>query len=96
MGRYKIILTDTAKKHLLEWKKAGQIIALKRIERIFIELSENPYSGIGFPELLKYNLAELWSRQIDKKNRIIYQVNNQNISVIIISARGHYGEKKTI
>ena len=93
MGRYKIILTDTAKNHLREWQKSGQIIALKRIERILIELSDNPYSGIGSPEPLKYNLAELWSRKIDKKNRIVYQINDQIVTVFIISAKGHYTDK---
>ena len=49
--------------------------------------------SLGSPEQLKYNLVELWSRQIDKKNRIIYQINNQIVAVFIISARGHYGDK---
>jgi toxin YoeB len=51
MGKYKIALTDRAKVHLSEWKKSGQLIALKKIERIFIELSTTPFSGIGSPEL---------------------------------------------
>ena len=93
MDRYKIILSDTAKNHLRDWQRSGQIIAIKRIERILVELSQHPYSGIGSPEQLKYNLVELWSRQIDKKNRIIYQINNQIVAVFIISARGHYGDK---
>ena len=56
-------------------------------------ISNNPYTGIGSPEPLKYNLAEYWSRQIDKKNRIIYQVQEEEVTVIIIAAKGHYGEK---
>jgi hypothetical protein len=30
---------------------------------------------------------------IDKKNRILYQINNQIVTVFIISAKGHYGDK---
>jgi toxin YoeB len=93
MGRYKIALTDRAKTHLAEWKMSGQLIALKKIERIFNELSNTPYSGIGSPEPLKYNLSEFWSRQIDRKNRIIYQVNEEVVTVFIISVKGHYGDK---
>lgn len=93
MGKYKIALTDRAKDHLSDWKKSGQLIALKKIERIFIELSNTPYSGIGSPEQLKYKLAECWSRQIDKKNRIIYQVNDEEVTVFIVSAKGHYADK---
>ena len=93
MGKYKIALSERAKDHLLEWKKSGQLIALKKIERIFIELSNTPFYGIGSPEPLKYNLAECWSRQIDKKNRIIYQVSDEIVTVFVLSVKGHYGDK---
>jgi len=93
MGKYKIALSEQARVHLLEWKNSGQLIALRKIERIFIELSNNPFSGIGSPEPLKYNLTQCWSRQIDKKNRIIYQVDDDVVTVFIISVKGHYGSK---
>ena len=93
MGKYKIALSDRVKVHLSEWKKSGQLIALRKIERIFNELSNTPFYGIGKPEPLKYNLFDYWSRQIDKKNRIIYQVDNEIITVFIISIKGHYGGK---
>jgi len=93
MGKYIIALSDRAKDHLSEWKKSGQVITQRKIERIFLDLSINPFSGIGSPEKLKYNLKEYWSRQIDKKNRIIYQVDDQTVTVFIISANGHYNDK---
>lgn len=93
MGKYKIALSNQAKIHLSEWKKSGQKIVLKKIERIFIELSMTPFSGIGSPEPLKYNLTDCWSRQIDKKNRIVYQVNEEVVTVFVITAKGHYEDK---
>lgn len=93
MGRYKIATSELAKKHLALWKKSGQENAIKRIERIFRELSENPYAGIGSPEQLKFNLTGCWSRQIDKKNRIIYIVKDDDVIVFVVSAKGHYFEK---
>jgi toxin YoeB len=93
MGKYKIALSDRAKIHLIEWRKSGQLIAIRKIERIFIDLSNTPFSGIGSPEPLRYNFTECWSRQIDKKNRIIYQVNDEVVTVFIISAKGHYTDK---
>jgi toxin YoeB len=92
MGKYKIALSDRAIIHLSEWKKSGQVIAIRRIERIFIELSNTPFSGIGSPEPLKYNLTECWSRQIDKKNRIIYQVDEEVVTVFVVTVKGHYGD----
>jgi toxin YoeB len=93
VGKYKIALTDRAKDHLSDWKKSGQLIALRKIERILIELSNTPFFGIGSPEPLKYKFSECWSRQIDKKNRIIYQVNVEIDTVFIISVKGHYSDK---
>lgn len=91
MGKYQVALTDTAMKHLAEWKKSGQKKALKKIEKIMIELSETPFTGAGSPEPLKYQLNEFCSRRIDKKNRIVYQVQEETVLVIVISVRGHYG-----
>ena len=93
MGKYKIALSDRAKHHLSDWKSSGQLSSIRKIERIFVELSNTPYVGIGSPEHLKYKLSECWSRQIDKKNRIIYQVNEDVITVFIVSIKGHYNDK---
>ena len=93
MGKYKIALSDRSKDHLSDWKKSGQIISQRKIERIFQELSNTPFVGLGSPEPLKYNFTDCWSRQIDKKNRIIYQVNTEIDTVFIISVKGHYFDK---
>lgn len=45
--------------------------------------------GIGRPERLKYRPG--YSRRIDEKNRLVYEIDTlQNIK--IISCRGHYEE----
>lgn len=93
MARYTLRITDTAKKHLSLLHASGNKTLIKRIERIFDELSLHPYQGIGKPEALKHNLSGYWSRRIDDKNRIVYQVDNENIIVIIIAAKGHYSDK---
>ncbi|MDC2482957.1 MULTISPECIES: type II toxin-antitoxin system YoeB family toxin, partial [Bacteroidaceae] len=56
------------------------------------ELKEHPYTGTGHPEQLKY-LQGVWSRQLDKKNRIRYTVNETTIVVFVISVWGHYDDK---
>jgi len=43
--------------------------------------------GIGKPERLKH--IDAWSRRIDDENRLIYNVDENNI-VHVISCRGHY------
>jgi toxin YoeB len=78
---------------LSEWKKSGDNSAIRKIERIFIELSKNPFEGVGTPEQLKFNFTNCWSRRIDKKNRIIYKVDEDIVTVFVISAKGHYQDK---
>jgi len=90
MARYIVIVTDTAKKHLASHYKSGDKALTKRLERIFEELGEHPYEGIGKPEPLKHNLSGLWSRRIDDKNRLVYRVDEEIITVLVITAKGHY------
>jgi toxin YoeB len=53
----------------------------------------NPFIGIGNLEMLKYNLNGLWSRRLNKKDRLIYQIKEEIVTVLIISALGHYNDK---
>ena len=66
---------------------------MERIERILEELQEHPTTGFASPEPLKVNLSGFWSRQINKKDRIIYTINDETVIVYVISAKGHYGDK---
>lgn len=93
MARYTIDLWDRAKKDLAAHYKSGDKVIIKRIERIFEELEITPFTGIGKPEPLKYGLSGMWSRKLDNKNRIIYQVNEKTMVIQIISAKGHYDDK---
>ncbi|NIJ52445.1 Txe/YoeB family addiction module toxin [Dyadobacter arcticus] len=93
MGRYSVTFSDRARKDLLFLHKSGGKSLVKRIERIFEELGANPYSGIGKPEQLKNNFSGLWSRRIDKKHRLVYQIIEQTVTVFVIAAKGHYDDK---
>ena len=62
--------------------------SLKRINQLIKDIIRNPFDGIGKPELLKKNLAGLWSRRIDDEHRIVYIIESDVI--IILSCRGHY------
>ena len=92
MGRYSIDLKETAKKDLRKIAKSGDKSSIKKIERILSELSNHPTSGTGNPEQLKHDLTGYWSRRINKKDRIIYQIIEEpERLVVVVSALGHYG-----
>jgi len=93
MGKFIVELTDEARKHLLQHKKSGNKPTLKKIEIIIEELSEHPYEGIGQPEALKYKLQGFWSRRINQKDRLIYRVLENIVTVEVIAAMGHYSDK---
>ena len=59
-----------------------------RINKLIKDALRNPFEGLGKPEPLKLNLQGLWSRRIDEEHRLIYEYNEDNIS--IISCRHHY------
>ncbi|MCX2491986.1 Txe/YoeB family addiction module toxin [Pedobacter sp. PF22-3] len=49
--------------------------------------------GVGNPERLKFELSGLWSRRINQKDRLIYKIEDEVVTVTIISALGHYGDR---
>ena len=93
MGKFRVEVEDLAKSHIQKHLKSGDRASIRKLERILIELSETPFEGIGKPELLKHQLTGFWSREINKKDRIIYKVNQDVVSVFVISAIGHYSDK---
>lgn len=46
---------------------------LKKINQLIQDIIRNEYFGIGHPEPLKGDLTGYWSREIDEKNRLVYQ-----------------------
>ena len=61
---------------------------LKRINKLLSDTQRNLFEGIGKPEPLKENLSGFWSRRIDETNRLVYTVDN--LQLTIISCRYHY------
>lgn len=86
---YILEFTKQANQDIDFHKKSGNMAVLKKIHTLLLELTEHPFTGTGKPEPLKYELAGLWSRRINHEHRLIYQVKDDTI-VIILSAKGHY------
>lgn len=93
MGKFRIEIKELAQKHIIQHYKSGDKKSIKNIEKILLELSENPFEGIGNPEPLKYELTGFWSRRINQKDRMIYYLEDDTVIVFIVSAKGHYSDK---
>jgi toxin YoeB len=90
---YTIELSETALADIEKHKKSGDKVVLKRIEKLLNELMKHPATGTGQPEMLKHDLAGLYSRRINKKHRLVYSINQQIVTVHVLSAWSHYGDR---
>lgn len=90
---YELQFTPHAEEDLIAWKKSGQKAILKKLIKLFSELQEHPRYGTGKPEQLKGYDDERWSRQIDKKNRLIYSIHDEIIEIHVLQLKGHYNDK---
>lgn len=93
MGKFRIEIKEIAKKHIIQHYKSGDKKSIKNIEKILLELSETPFEGIGNPEPLKYELTGFWSRRINQKDRMVYFLENETVTIYVVSAMGHYSDK---
>lgn len=74
----RIKYSDRAKEDLFYWKKINHVSNLKRIRKLLESILVNPYTGIGKPEALKYNLSGVWSRRINQIDRLVYEINESS------------------
>lgn len=86
MSRF-LAWTDQAWEDYLYWQTQDKK-TLKRINKLIEDTKRTPFYGIGKPEPLKENLAGFWSRRIDETNRLIYSVDDTNLT--IVACRYHY------
>ena len=57
-----IIYAPAAQEDIQFWKKSGDKKVLNRITALIQSIEDTPFSGIGKPEPLKYDLHGCWSR----------------------------------
>ena len=78
---------DSAWNDYLYWQEHDKA-KVKRINTLLKDIDRNPFTGIGEPEPLKYNLHGWWSRKINQEHRLIYRITDAQID--ILHCRGHY------
>ncbi len=83
-----IIYLPKAEDDLSFWIKSGNKTILRKITDLTKAIIESPFTGIGKPEQLKYQLGGLWSRRISGKHRYVYEIDERKLYVY--SLKGHY------
>lgn len=82
-----VIFDPEFREDLRHWIGADRKVAL-RIMTLVEDVVASPFSGLGKPEPLKYELAGAWSRRITKEHRLVYRVYADRIA--FLAARYHY------
>lgn len=90
--KYQIAFSKKSVETIANYKKTN-IAAYKKVIKLIEELKEHPRTGTGHPEALVGGNGITYSRSINKKDRLVYDIYDQMVTVLIISAKGHYNEK---
>ena len=65
----------------LYWQKNDKKL-LRRINELIKDIQRNSFEGIGKPEPLKHQLQGCWSRRINQEHRLVYEIEDELISII--------------
>lgn len=86
----RITFSESAWEEYLYWQSQN-IKTLKKINKLLKSIQREPFKGIGQPEPLKGKYAGKWSRRINEKDRLVYEVIDDMIT--IGQCKGHYEDK---
>lgn len=75
------------KEDLAWWFKKDIKMGAKILDLV-TAVMQDPFSGIGKPEPLKYIDADIWSRRINLEHRLVYRVGQ--IQIDFLACRYHY------
>lgn len=67
--------------------------SFKKLAKLIKELEEHPKIGTGKPKPLGGDKAGQWSRRITDKHRLVYEVEEEQVVVLVLSSWGHYDDK---
>lgn len=90
--KYSLTFDPKVLKTIGKWKKSNPAL-FKKLDKVLKDISEHPRMGIGHPEPLIGGKDVTWSRHITAHDRIIYEINDDRIVVLVIDVEGHYNDK---
>ncbi len=89
---YKIEFAEGLEKILRKYKKSNPN-SFSKLIRLLPELEEHPRTGTAHPEPLVKGNDVTYSRRLNAYDRLIYDIYDDKIVVLIIAVGGHYKDK---
>ena len=89
---YTLEFSKDADKTLKKWKKSNPRL-FKKATVLLKDIMQHPRTGIGHPEALVGGNDVTFSRHVTADDRIIYDIYDDRVMVLIIQAEDHYNDK---
>jgi len=87
---YTLLFSKNALDDIRSHQKSGDEAVLMKIDQLLNELLVHSATGTGQPEKLKHELSGKFSRRINRKHRLVYEIDENAKTVYVLSARAHY------
>ena len=89
---YTIDYSKSAQKIIAKWKKSNPAL-FDKLRKILNDIIAHPREGIGHPEPLKGGDDVTYSRHITVHDRIVYDIYDESIRILVLAVEGHYKDK---
>lgn len=89
---YTIKFDKQVVKIIAKWKKSNPIL-FKKFETVVNAIAKDPRNGIGHPEAMVGGGNITYSRRISAHDRIIYNIHDEEVYVVVVELEGHYNDK---
>ena len=89
---YKVEFDKKPLKVVEKWKKSNPSL-FSKLRKVIADIAEHPRTGIGHPEPLVGGNDITYSRHITGKDRIIYNIHDDKITVLVVQVEDHYNDK---
>jgi len=89
---YNIDFVPSVSKVIAKYKKSNPQV-YKKLEKLLHDIQKHPREGIGHPEPLVGGNDITYSRHITAHNRIIYDIYDELIMVMVVDIDKHYNDK---
>ena len=86
-AEYENVFHQRFREDLRYWVQTDRGTALRALDLIEA-IMRDPFTGIGKPEPLRYELLGAWSRRLTREHRVVYRVSDDRIT--FLQARYHY------
>ncbi len=89
---YSFSFENSALKVIAKWKKSNPAL-YKKFCKVLEDTVQHPRTGIGHPEPLVGGGDITYSRRITAHDRMIYNIHDELIEILIIQVEEHYNDK---